>query len=293
MRFIIITSCGNSIALAQDVARRLKVAYSPLTISAFPDGDVYLRFKAKLQGETLVIVHSFQPEPNMSLFNVIFAAETAKDLGAKKVILVAPYLAFMRQDKRFHPGEAVSSKIMAKLLSGSVDQLITFDTHLHRYHSLKEVFCIPARNLTANMLLAAYIKKKFRNLVIIGPDEESYQWAEEIAKVVQCPVTCFKKTRYSSRKVAVKMVKTIPLKGKNVVIVDDVISTGHTVVEAAKEAYHLGAKRVDAVAVHGLFAETAMTKLKKAKIKTITTTNTIKHKTNKIDVADLIGKALS
>ena len=122
---------------------------------------------------------------SVSLLNILFAAETAKDLGAKKVILAAPYLAFLRQDKRFHPGEAITSKIMAKLLNHSIDKIITIDPHLHRYKSLNEIFSIPTKRLTANGAIADYIRRNFKNPVIIGPDEESYQWARKIAEKIK------------------------------------------------------------------------------------------------------------
>jgi ribose-phosphate pyrophosphokinase len=285
---MIITSCGNSINLAKHIAKKLKCKFSPLTVGAFPDGDIYLKFNTDIKGKKVVIVQSFQPHPDMSLFDVIFAAETAKDLGAKKVILAAPYLAYMRQDKRFNKGECVSSKVMAKMLNNSIDKILTVDPHVHRYKSLKDIFTIPAKYLTANTLIADYIQKNFKNELIIGPDWESYQWAEAIAKKVNVEATVLKKTRFSSRKVSVKMVKPVPIKGKNIVIVDDIISTGHTVIEAGKAAMKLGAKSVSAIGVHGLFAENAIEKLKKAGIKRVITTNCIEHKTNKIDVSSLI-----
>lgn len=284
----IITTCGNSQNLAKTIARKLKAKYSPPTISQFPDGDIYLKFNTDLKNKKLIIVQSFQPHPDMSLFDVIFAAETAKDLGAKKVILVAPYLSFMRQDKRFHPGEAVSAKIMAKLLNNSVDKIITVDPHLHRIPKLRKIFKIKNKALTANPLIADYIKKHFKNEVIIGPDRESYQWAEHIAKKIGVLAAVLRKTRFTSRKVKVKMVKPISIKNKNVVIVDDIISTGHTVVEAARQAKKLGAKTVSAICVHGLFVENAIPKLKKAGVSKIISTNTIEHKTNKIDISPLL-----
>ncbi len=281
---MIITSLGNSTKIAKSLAKKLRCKYSETIIAAFPDGDIYLKFKNKLKGKKLVLVQSFQPHPDMSLFDVIFAAETAKDLGAKKVILVAPYLSYMRQDKRFHDGECVSSKVMAKMLNNSIDKIITVDPHIHRYKSLKDIFTIPARNLTANLLIAEYIQKHFKNEIIIGPDWESYQWAESIAKQINVHATVLKKTRFSSRHVSVKMIKPIPIKGMN----DDIISTGHTIIEAAKSAKKLGAKSVSAIAVHGLFAENAIEKLNKAGIKNVITTNCIEHKTNKIDVTPLL-----
>jgi ribose-phosphate pyrophosphokinase len=229
----------------------------------------------------------------MSLFDIIWAAETARDLGVKKVILVAPYLAFMRQDIRFKPGEAVSSKIMAKLLNKSIDKIITVDPHLHRYKSLKDIFTIPATKLTANNLIAEYIAKNFKNQVIIGPDWESYQWAEAIAKKVGCPSTVLKKTRFSSRHVKVKMTNPVPIEGKNVIIVDDIISTGHTIAEAAKKARKMKAKTITAIGVHGLFVDKAIPRMKKAGVTKVVTTNCIEHVTNKIGVGKMILDVLT
>ncbi len=284
---MIITDCGNSTPIAKKLARRLKVPYSKLTVSSFPDGDIYLRYNKDVKGKKVVLVQSFQPHSNVSLFTLLFATQTAKDLGAKKVILVAPYLAYMRQDKRFNPGEAINSKIMAKHLNMCIDKIITIDPHLHRYKSLKDIFTIQTKKLTANSVIAKYIKNNFKNVAIIGPDWESYQWADKIAKVVECESSCFEKTRFSSRKVSVKMVKEINLKNKNVIIVDDIISTGHTIAEAAKKAKKLGAKSVTAIGVHGLFVE-GLGLLRKAGVSKIVTTNCIEHRTNAIDVTELI-----
>jgi len=290
---MIITSCGNSVKLAKVIAKKLKSKFSKLTISEFPDGDIYLRYNTKIKGKTIVIVNSFQPNSDESLFKIVFAADTAKQLGAKKVILVAPYLAYMRQDKMFNYGECISSRVMAKLLNNSIDKIITIDPHLHRYKSMKDIFRISAKKLTANSIISDFIRKKINNPVIIGPDRESYQWAEIIAKSVGCDVTVFKKKRYSSRHVEEEMIKTVDIKGKDVVIVDDIISTGHTIIEAAKKARKLGAKTITAIGVHGLFVENAVTKLKKAKINNIFSTNCIEHKTNKIDVSSIIVQELS
>lgn len=284
---MIITTCGNSTKIGQRVAKKLKVPYSPLTVAAFPDGDLYLKFNSIIKNQTVIILQSFQPHPDQSLFDVIFAAETAKDLGAKKVILVAPYLAFMRQDKRFHPGEAISSKIMGKHLSIAVDQVITIDPHLHRYKSLGEIFTCKTKCLTANSLIASYVKKHIKNAVIIGPDWESYQWAEAIASDAKVECTVLAKTRFSSEHVSVKQLKPVQIKGKNVVIVDDIISTGHTVAEAAKLAVSQGAKSITAICVHGLFAGDALNIMKKAGVTKVVSTNTIEHPTNGIDVSPL------
>lgn len=245
-----------------------------------------------MKGKEVVIVQSFQPNPEHSLSAVLFAGKNAKDLGARKVILIAPYLAYMRQDARFKPGEAISSKIVGELLSSAVDKVYTFDPHIHRYKSLADIFSVPAKYLTANWLIADYIKKHFKNAVIVGPDWESSQWAKMIADKIGVPSTICKKKRISSWKVKVKLVKPILMKGKNVVIVDDIISTGHTIVEAAKEIKKHHPKSISAICVHGLFVGEALKKLKKAGVGKVISTNCIEHKTNKIDVAGLLVNEL-
>jgi len=288
----IVTDCGNSPQLAKRLARKLRAKYSPLTISSFPDGDIYLKFNTNLKNKKLVIVQSFQPHSDMSLFDVIWAAETAKDLGAKKVTLVAPYLSYMRQDKRFNPGEAISSHIMAKLLNNSIDKIITIDPHLHRIPKLSKIFTIQNQALTANLVIADYIQHHFKNAVIIGPDWESYQWAERIANKIKVLSSVFRKTRHSSRKVTSKMIKPLEIKNKNVIIVDDIISTGHTIIEAAKKAKQHKAKSITAICVHGLFVENALKKIQRSGVKQVLCTNTIQKPQSKIDITDLIVKEL-
>jgi len=287
---VVVLAYEYSKELGKSLAKKLKAKFSIVEVKEFPDREKLIQVKINVKGKQVIVVNSLF-NPDEKIIDICLTADTLKDLGAKNITLIAPYLGYMRQDKRFHPGECVSSRVMAKLLNNSVDKIITIDPHIHRYKSLKDIFTIPAKKLTANPLIADYIEKKFRNEVIIGPDWESYQWAEEIAKHIKVDATVLKKTRFSSRHVEVKMVKPVEIKGKNVIIVDDIISTGHTVIEAAKKAKGLGAKSVSAIGVHGLFAENALGKLKKAKVKVITC-NTIEGNTAKIDVLPIIFNEL-
>ena len=167
---------------------------------------------------------------------------------------------------------------------------------MHRYKRLQDLFHIQAVRLTSNHLIADYVKKNFKekgkNAVLLGPDWESSQWAARIAEEVGFASTILEKTRHSSRHVSVRLVKTVPLQGKEVVIIDDIISTGKTIAEAAKLVRRLGAKKVTAIGVHGLFVENALPKLKKAGVDKIVTSNCIAHPTNRIDVVTLLAKEL-
>lgn len=296
---MIITTLTNDEKFPKKLAKELNAKYSKTTIDMFPDGDLYLKFNTELKKEIVVIVETYQNHnkpkgsSNYSLYASYFAGKTAKKLGAKKVILVCPYLAFMRQDKMFNYGEAINAQIMAEMLSNSFDKIITIDPHLHRIKKMKDVFTNQAKNLTANNTIAQYIKKNFssKNLLIMGPDWESYQWADEISKSIGVKDTVLEKDRHTTRHVDVKLKEKIDLKGKTIVIVDDIISTGNTMIKAAIKSKKLGAKKIIAIGVHGVFVENAVKKMEKHFDKIITV-NTIIHKTNKIDIIPEIVKEL-
>ena len=222
---------------------------------------------------------------------MLFAAETAKDLGAKKVTLVAPYFPYLRQDKRFKKGEAISQRIIAGLMDEYFDAIYIIDPHLHRENKLEHIFRTTAEKLTANALIADYIKKNIKDPIIIGPDEESYKWAKNVADMLGVESFILKKKRHSSYNVKIRLNKKIDLKDKNVVIVDDIISTGHTILETVKLLKKLGAKKIYSICVHGIFVNDVLNKLKKAGLEVIAT-NTIPNEVAKIDVSGVIAGSL-
>ncbi|MEM4282584.1 MAG: ribose-phosphate diphosphokinase [Candidatus Woesearchaeota archaeon] len=287
----LIIGLSNSTALARAIANKLKVPFSTLKVSHFPDGEIYLRFTMPLKDAKVILVQTMHPRPSEALLELVFAAKTARELGAKKIIGVIPYLAYMRQDTSFKKGECVSARQMAWLLSNTLDHLITIDPHLHRVRNLGEIFTIPTKTLSVNNLLADFIGTRFRKEIIIGPDVESYQWASMIAKRLRMHAFVLRKKRYAARKVKIKIKESIPIKGKPVIIIDDIISSGTTMIETIKEVKRLGAKSILCIAVHGILAEGALEKLKRAGAEVITT-NTITNPVGKIDVSGLIAEEL-
>ncbi|MEM4256853.1 MAG: ribose-phosphate diphosphokinase [Candidatus Diapherotrites archaeon] len=279
--------------IAKNIALHLGVSLGKIETKHFPDGELYIRFLNNLENQEVVLVQSTHPEPDKKLVELFFAGRTAKELGAKKVIGVLPYLCYMRQDKRFKEGECVSNKMMAFMLNHCLDKIITVDPHLHRVKSLAELFHIEWKKVSANNKIAEFITKNFnkKQCIIIGPDIESSQWAKRIAEKIGFESGIFLKTRYSSRKVSLKEEQKIKVKGKKVIIVDDIVSSGHTMLEAIKEVKKRGAKEVDCVCIHGIFAENSYEKIVKVKAK-VFSCNTIIHKSNKIDVSEEIAKAL-
>lgn len=288
---MIIIGCSKGTHLAGKIARKLKSPYSNLEVKKFPDGELKVRFTSNVHGKDVVLVQSFYGNVNDCIVEVIFAADTARDLGAKKVFLAAPYFPYFRQDKRFKSGQCISIEVMARLMSKYFNKVFIIDPHLHRETKLSHLFSIKAERLTANPYIADYIKKNIKNPLIVGPDWESYKWAGKVAEKIKCEHVILQKKRYTGRKVKVTLNKKVNVDNKNIVFVDDIISTGNTILESVKNLKKLGAKKFNCIAVHGIFVENALEKLRKANVKVVTT-NTIPNKVAKIDVSGLIAGAL-
>lgn len=288
---MLIVGCSHGRHLGNLIAKKLKKPHSNLLVKKFPDDELLVRFDANPANKKIILVQSFYGSISDCIVEVIIASATAKDLGAEKIALAAPYFPYLRQDKRFHGQEAISQGIIAGLIERYVDEILIIDPHLHRKKSLNQIFRIKAEKLTANSLIAGYIKKNIKNPVIIGPDEESHAWANNVAEIIGAESRILKKKRYSSYHVEVRLNKKINLKDKNAVIVDDIVSTGHTILETAKVLRRLGAKKVYCVCVHGIFAEGALSKLEKAGIRVVST-NTIPSKVAKIDVSGVVAEPI-
>ena len=287
---MLIIGCSNSRDLAKNISKNLKCDYSDLSVKKFPDGELYLKFETELKNQDVVLVQSLHPSDE-ALLELIFAIHTAKDLGAKKVRVVIPYLAYIRQDKRFNPGECVSSKIVGSLLNVA-DEIITIDPHLHRFKSLNEVFKTKAVKLSANDLIQDYISKNFKDPIIIGPDAESYQWAQSIAKKIKASAAILQKDRINSYEVHVKLNSEINVRNKELIIIDDIISTGKTILEAIKVIKKMKPKSITVISIHGIFADPSTLDFIKEYSTSIITTNTIKNPYSKIDVSKLISDSL-
>jgi len=288
---MIIIGCSHGLHLSKKIALKLKKPHSALEVTHFPDSEIKLRFNVNVKNKVVVLVQSFYGNVNDCVIETLFAAETARDLGAKKIILVAPYFPYLRQDKRFNHGECISLKTIAKNIDEDFDEVYVIDPHLHREKTLNDIFRIKAHRLTTDPLIADYIKKRIKNPLIVGPDIESYRWAEKTAEIIGCEAAILKKERYSSREVKVSLNKKINIGNKNIVIVDDIISTGHTLLETIKLLRKLGAKKITCICIHGIFAENALKKIRMTKANVIST-NTIPNKVARIDVTNLIVREL-
>jgi ribose-phosphate pyrophosphokinase len=282
---------GNE-PLAAALAADLQADAGVLATRRFPDGETYLRFDTPLSGRKVVLACSLH-HPDDHIMPLLFAAATARELGATEIGLVAPYLGYMRQDKRFQDGEALTSALFAKLLSPQIDWLVTVDPHLHRWHSLDQIYSVPSTVIPAAPLLAAWIKAHVENPVLIGPDAESEQWVSAVAGIASAPHVVLEKKRRGDRDVSVSIPNPAILHGRTPVLVDDIISTGHTMIAAVRHVLDQGLKPPVCVGVHAVFSGDAHAELLAAGVYRVVTTDTIPHASNLIRMSRTIAEAVS
>ena len=274
------------------LASALDAETADIDLRRFPDGETYLRFDTLPEGRDVILLAGLC-HPDAKLPTLVFAAQTARALGAASVGLVAPYLPYMRQDRVFRPGEAVTSVQFAKLVSSCVDWLVTIDPHLHRWHALSDIYDIPARAAHAAPAMAAWISREVDHPLLIGPDAESEQWVSEIAALAGVDHIVLTKTRHGDRDVDIFLPDLEKWRNHTPVIVDDTISTAATMTAVVRQIVQQRLRGPVCCAVHGIFADNAEEALIQAGAARVVTSNTISHRSNSIDVSALLATAAS
>ncbi len=281
------TEYGNT---SRQIASQVSAVPVEVGVHHFPDGESLVRLPAALPRE--VGLCRSLCRPNDKLVELMLAARQARKLGARRITLIAPYLCYMRQDMAFHPGEAVSQRIIGEFLSGLFDRVITVDAHLHRVSSLQEVMPgISAVNLTAAGPVSDFLSSRADRPLLLGPDGESLQWVRRIADRCSLEYGVCRKVRRGDQEVEV-VLPELDWSARNVVIIDDILSTGKTIAVAAELLRKAGVKRVDCLVTHPVFAPGARQLLEKSGVDDIISTDTIQHDTNRISVAPVIADYL-
>ncbi|HEI9703182.1 TPA: ribose-phosphate pyrophosphokinase, partial [Legionella pneumophila] len=272
----LLCSLFDSSEIAGQLQKTLQVEVGKVTFHRFPDTEWYLKIDSEVKSRSIMVVDSLN-QPDEKILPLLFFAKTAKELGAKKIGLIAPYLSYLRQDKRFHEGEGITSRYFADILSTSFDWLMTIDPHLHRYHSLDEIYSIPTFVLHATSMIATWIKHHVPKPILIGPDMESEQWVADIAEKGRFPYAILEKIRHGDKEVTISVPYIPELESSTLVLVDDIISTARTMVETVKHLQQAGSKSIVCIGVHALFAEDAYSLLSAMKGVQVITCNTIHH----------------
>jgi ribose-phosphate pyrophosphokinase len=287
-----IFSMENNEHFADGIVKSLGFEKRNISIHQFPDDEISVSIDPEVKGRQVIFICSLD-RPNEKIIPLLFAADTARSLGATKIGLVAPYLAYMRQDMQFHPGEGISSRYFAKLISGNFDWISTVDPHLHRYHSLSEIYAIPTYQLHAVDTLSVWLSNNITNAVLVGPDIESTQWVSSLADKLNWPFLILHKIRKSDIDVEVSIPQIESYKNLTPVLIDDIISTAATMIETVKRLHALKMQAPLCVGIHAVFSGNAYQDLLNAGVAKVATCNTIKHPSNSIDLTDLIVDQIS
>ena len=274
------------------LATLLGLPLQEIALHGFPDGE--MRVTVGRAASTTIIYASLD-QPNHKLLALLFAAEALRRTGARRLVLVAPYLCYMRQDTAFHEGEAISQKAVGRLIAGTVDRVITVDAHLHRTPDIRAVFPgIEAENLSAMAAMAVALRQTGIDpaTVAIGPDAESRPWVSDLAGRLGLTHTVAQKTRRGDRAVEIGFAEAGLVAGRPVLLVDDIVSSGGTLIACARALRAAGATTIDAVITHALFAPEMATAFADAGIRSVRSTSSVPHPTNAIPLDDILATAL-
>lgn len=281
----------SSAGSATRLALRLGLVARPIDIHRFPDGE--LRVTAAAAAET-TIIHASLDQPNEKLISLLLAAEALHRNGTTRLILLAPYLCYMRQDAAFHRNEALSQKVVGELLSGTFDRVITIDAHLHRTKDIRSIFkSIEAENLSAAPAIASYLQGLPLDpaTVVFGPDEESRNWVRNLAGRLGLDFAVAEKTRDGDQSVRI----TLPdreFRGRPALLVDDIVSSGGTLMACSRALRSAGVEAIDAVVTHALFPASRIGEFVQAGIRSIRSTDSVQHPTNVVFLDSTLADAL-
>jgi len=281
----------TSANLARNLALELEAELVPVESKTFPDGESYLRFEHDLRGEEVIIVQSSFPAQNRSLIELFLLVDSAKDLGADRAIAVVPYFAYARQDQRFRAGEGISVKTIVKLIEASgADAFLTVDVHKP---DIMKFFHIPAINSTAmpsiGKYLAAFDLKKPH---VIAPDEGAINLAESVAKVLKASHSFVRRHRDKRSGVPTTELREIGVKDRDAVIVDDIISTGGTVVSVVKMLKEEGVNDIYVACTHPLLVDEAKLRILSAGVKKILGTDSVASEVSEVPIAPVLAESL-
>jgi ribose-phosphate pyrophosphokinase len=281
-------------AAAERLAQACALPLAAISSHRFPDEELKLTLPGAAVNpppETLVIYRSLD-RPNEKLIELLLVTRHARELGVGRILLVTPYLGYMRQDIAFQPGEIVSQRIIGGFLAELFDAVITVDPHLHRISRLQEAVPLTqAIALSAAPSLAALLAQRRQQPLLIGPDAESAQWVESAAQSQGLDYAVCSKVRRGDTEVEIAL-PDIGVGEREVVLLDDVASSGRTLAAATRLLLAAGARSVDVAVTHALFAGDALQVMAAAGVGEVWSTDCIAHPSNAVPMAPLLAQAL-
>jgi len=241
------------------------------------------------------IVYASLDQPNDKLIALLFAAEALRRSGAKRLVLLAPYLCYMRQDTAFHQGEAISQRAIGQLLARTVDRVITVDAHLHRTPDIRTVFPgIEADNLSAMPAFAQTLRASGFDpaTLVVGPDAESRAWVGGLADQLGLASAIAHKIRHGDRAVEIDFAGTVSPAGRPVLLIDDIVASGGTLTACAGALKAARARTIDVIITHALYPPEMAAAFAAAGIRSVRSSFSVPHPTNAIRLDDILATAL-
>ncbi|MFC1659813.1 ribose-phosphate pyrophosphokinase [Pseudomonadota bacterium] len=267
--------CSGNIPLAEDIAKHLGTNPIDADIKRFNDGEISVKLNETVRGEEVFIIQSTSSPVNENVMELLLVIDTLKRASARKIGVVLPYYGYARQDRRSEPRSPVSAKLIADLLTkAGAHRVITLDLHAKQIHGF---FDIPVDELYANLVFSENIRETVgSNIMIVSPDSGGVSRARFFAQKLNCDLGIIDKRR---EKAGVCEVMNVigDVKGKNCIIMDDIVDSGGTLCNAAKALKKNGAKSVSAYIVHGVFSGKAVERISESVLKKLVVTNSIKH----------------
>jgi ribose-phosphate pyrophosphokinase len=282
----------TSVGIGRALVERLGVPGHEIASHRFPDGE--LRVTVGPAAPTTIICCSLN-DPNEKLIALLFAAEALRRGGARRLVLIAPYLGYMRQDAAFHAGEAISQRAIGDLLAKTFDRVITVEAHLHRTATLNHVFPgIETDNLTAASVIESMLRADAPDstTLVVGPDTESRPWVSDLADRLGLAFAVGEKIRRGDRSVQIAFSDPARLLHRPVVLVDDIVSSGGTLIICAEALASSGVSSIDAVVIHALFPPQLLNEFRRAGIRSLRSTNSVPHPTNAMALDHILADAL-
>ncbi|MBI5941477.1 MAG: ribose-phosphate diphosphokinase [Caulobacterales bacterium] len=276
-------------AAVERLAGRLAVPPGLIDLHRFPDGEVLPT--VPLTGAATVILYRSLHDANQRLVSLLLAADACRRSGVTRLVLVAPYLCYLRQDAVFQPGQPLSRDLVGRWLGAAFDRVVTVQAHLHRTTDLSDVFGVPAESLSISADLAALAAEDDRPLVV-GPDIESRPLVEQAARRLGTDWITFDKTRLGDRQVRLMLPSPDRVAGRAVLILDDVCSSGGTLERAIALLRQAGARSIDIAVAHALFEADVEARLRAAGARRILSSESVPHPTNAMELAEVLAAAL-
>tara|TARA_B100001248_G_scaffold257847_1_gene241045 strand:+ start:1180 stop:2109 length:930 start_codon:yes stop_codon:yes gene_type:complete len=291
-------ACNSNIGLSEEIASILELPLTDATIKKFADEEMFVEINENVRGQDIYLIQSTSKPANDNLFELLICIDALKRASAKQITAVIPYFGYARQDRKPGPRTPISAKLVANLITSSgANRVLTIDLHAGQ---IQGFFDIPVDNLYAAPILVNDIKYKFNteNTIITSPDVGGVVRARYIAKKLDVNLAIVDKRREKAN--TSEVVNIIGnVKGKDCILIDDIVDTAGTLTNAAEALIDSGANSVSAYVTHGVLSEPAMTRITNSKLKELVTTNTIKQipneknsKIRRLSVAPLIAEAV-